>query len=799
ARCLTVRGRLLIPQGEFEEAVQALRDAVDRGMASIDVQRLLASAQMQLGRSNDALRTLRSALAADPSNFRTIMQTLETLLALGRYDEALRLARESESYAGVNDAFVHTWLQLEAEVGDIALAQRRREEILTNRPEDQANRLALAQIYVQQRDRRAPQLIEQIRAENDSLAAVDLQARWRLSQGDNDGAAAIYRQYIDGLDEGDRDNALNAYLAFYRLVRSTGDTDAAIAVLEEARAVQDPQIMQADFTLARLYAELSRPAQAADAYQRILDGGAADEDGLLRLSLAEASISAGDAQKAISVLDALPDRLRASPGAEILRSEAMRAMGRTADADRMLDDAIARAPDYPAGFYKRAELALAAVRQDDGAMSGATRTAMLNDAIADLTRSIELSPAFWPALQLRADAHLMAGRLDDAVRDVDRAVAVNPALAPMLLQIIDRLLSQERFTDAARVAEQATRSHPEDFALLQAIGDRFVAAGRSAEAIALYNTAWNASRNTAIAARLVELTLGLPSPDLRRAREVISDPALSVDESPALLMLRARLEKAAGRPQQMLADARKSLELVIDKPEALRFWLEGSQKLFDESQRADWLRFMGEAQLGRAPDGWGFALLGSMLVQRPDTIQQGMELLEQVVETSSDPIAASAAGGDLGSAYFALGRHEEAVAAWKQSLERRPSPEIANNIAFTLADDLGRPDEALPFAQQAVEGRPTDPSILDTLGVVQTRLGMYEEAAGTLQAALQYAGQSPERSGPVLMHLSRLEAQRGNKTEAAEYLERARTALQGPSGARYRETLEGLQKQIDQL
>jgi tetratricopeptide (TPR) repeat protein len=791
---LTFRGRLLLDRGRNEEAAQALSEALERGGSPTEVARLLAVAQLRLGQPAAAIASLRRALAARPNDVPTILFTLETLITQRQYEEALRLAKESQQFAGHDEAFVHLWLEMEGRVGDKEFARQRREMILRDHPDDQRNRAALARLYVDLRDPRAPELIAALRSQEDSLFAVDLEARWEFAQGRLDGARRVYREYLSQLAP-ESEQAADAWFALAGLLSSAGDQEGAIAALRDARAAMGSEAARADLALARFFAGMGRFADAAEAYRRALDAGADDSEGRLRIAMAESLTLAGRGQEALDALDGLPADVRVSAPAQVVRSDAIRLLGRQREADEMLDAAIARTPTFAGGFLKRGQLAMTRYREAGG---GAGASSLLSDAMADLDRSVELDPSLWPAFQLRAEARLMAGEIDHAIRDVDRAVALNPALADLRLRLLDTLLQQERYREAARIADNVARTKATDLALLQAVGDRFVDAGRRQQAMDLYNTAWETSRAPQVAARIVELSLRQEPPDLRRAREILSDSALPVEESPAMLMLRAQLEAKSGRQPQMREDALKSLAMVLDKPSALGFWIDQSERLFDNTQA--WLNFLKEAGLERAPGGWGLTLLGSRLVRSGQTVEQGVALLRRASAEASDQAAAASASRDLGSAYFGQGRYEDAVAAWRRSLDLGiEDASVANNVAFTLADALGRPEEALPYAEAAAGASPQDPSILDTLGVVQTRIGRFQEASATLQQALEYADGRPERMAPVLLHLAQLETERGDKGAAEEYLTRARDAIGPTPGDRYRDLISSIQSRIDRL
>jgi len=65
------------------------------------------------------------------------------------------------------------------------------------------------------------------------------------------------------------------------------------------------------------------------------------------------------------------------------------------------------------------------------------------------------------------------------------------------------------------------------------------------------------------------------------------------------------------------------------------------------------------------------------------------------------------------------------------------SPVAYNSLGYTLADRTDRFEEAYELIQRAVELAPNDPAIIDSLGWVQYRMGMYEEARRNLDRAYQ--------------------------------------------------------------
>ncbi|CAN5643520.1 hypothetical protein BH23PLA1_BH23PLA1_24630 [soil metagenome] len=110
------------------------------------------------------------------------------------------------------------------------------------------------------------------------------------------------------------------------------------------------------------------------------------------------------------------------------------------------------------------------------------------------------------------------------------------------------------------------------------------------------------------------------------------------------------------------------------------------------------------------------------------------------------------------------GRFEEEVALYARVDELNPENHLhLNNWAWTLSEDLQRPEEALPHVDRALQlARPEDLApILDTKGVILTRLENFEEAIQHLSASARL------RPAPVtLFHLALAYQNNGQETEA---------------------------------
>jgi tetratricopeptide (TPR) repeat protein len=91
-----------------------------------------------------------------------------------------------------------------------------------------------------------------------------------------------------------------------------------------------------------------------------------------------------------------------------------------------------------------------------------------------------------------------------------------------------------------------------------------------------------------------------------------------------------------------------------------------------------------------------------------------------------------------------------------------------NALGFTLADRNERIQEAFQYIKRALEVRPDDPTVIDSMGWVQFRMGNYTVAEQYLRRAFEMM-QDAEIAG----HLSELIWEKGDKKEARNLLQRA--------------------------
>jgi tetratricopeptide (TPR) repeat protein len=124
----------------------------------------------------------------------------------------------------------------------------------------------------------------------------------------------------------------------------------------------------------------------------------------------------------------------------------------------------------------------------------------------------------------------------------------------------------------------------------------------------------------------------------------------------------------------------------------------------------------------------------------------------------------------LGIIYDLQKRFDLSEKHYTAALEINPEfAPAANNLAFILAEQDKNLDEALVLAQMAKEKIPESPYVMDTLGWVYYRKGLYDSAIGEFTDSLEKIPDNPA----VLYHLGMAYYKKGDADKARAELEKA--------------------------
>jgi tetratricopeptide (TPR) repeat protein len=142
--------------------------------------------------------------------------------------------------------------------------------------------------------------------------------------------------------------------------------------------------------------------------------------------------------------------------------------------------------------------------------------------------------------------------------------------------------------------------------------------------------------------------------------------------------------------------------------------------------------------------------------------------------------------------YQQTGHIKEAESYYRKALDMRQDfAPAANNLAWVLAEHGGNIDEALGFAQAAKERMPEDPSIMDTLGWIYYKKGLYRSAIVELEQSHEKLQTNPI----IAYHLGMAYLKNNQRQEAKKALETAlKISEQFPGSEEARKVLEELRE-----
>lgn len=784
-RGLSYRARMAMQRGADAEAITLLKQATALGTADAGVYRMLAMQLANAGRTEESVAAFEQALAIRPDDAVTITEYVVALARANRLPRALEVARAQQRYAMDTPRFVQIWLSLEAAAGGeegMTRAVRQRERLLEMNPADRDNRSALAGMYIdQKRWADAGTLIDQLRAEGDALGLVELSARWNAEQGRvgrEDGLARAQQVFVDyaaGLDS-DADKA-RTFLGLARFMLGRGRPDLSLRAADQAVTLEDPATLDATKFRGELLMNYDRVEQAREAFERIVNAGADNEQGDYRARLIEMLIRQEEFAAAREQTEKLPEQAAGTVSNYIQRAMIAGGLGDEAARRRILDEAVAKFPQDPLTYLNRAQSMLG-------------RPELRGDLMADIDAALRIRPNDANALRLRAAAHFENGLREEAVRDLRAAVKSSPASNGLVYTLMNELLSDNRVSEAAQVAREVTDSRANDAPLMSELGRLFEQKQAWDRASEMYGRAWAARRSPADGSKYMDTLLRRTPPDAETANTVLNElVAISggpIDENPSLLAAQALVLRARGREDFALQQMTRAFEGSMGDDARMATWATNASRMYEKMDPAAELGYYRTLR-SRYTEPTTRAWLDYIIAQRSLALGQdpgpALSELDRLASLAEAPEAIRGMAPRLaGSEHYRAGRFEDALAAWRRGLEMSPeSWELNNNIAFVLSSKLGRHQEAMDPAEKAVANDQTRFEPYHTLANIYLGLEKFSEAEQMLRTAERLARTDSSRVSLAISRAKLALARRENG-EARRQIETARTTLRGIPG-----------------
>ena len=774
---LSFQARIAAVEQKPDQAIALLKQAAASGTADASIFQMLGGLQRQTGNYTEALQSYERALAIRPDNPQAITDYIVTLASNNQNEQALSTARRLQRYGTTDPAFMNLWLNLEALYGgdrgrDFAVKQR--EKMLELNPTDIENKFQLARLYITARQWDAARmLIDQMRAENDQLAIVELDASWYADQGSYQNrsgleiANEVFAKYIAGLP---KPVGTEPYIANAQFMLNRGRADLALVAANEAVEHESPDTMTGTKLLGNLYMQTNNFAQAVEAYRKVLAANA-DPDSVIRTRLIEALSRLERYDEAQEAYNALPQSEKNEMISMLQAAEIAQGLGESARANTILDQAVARYPKEPMVYIKRAQMLVG-------------DPSMLNDLLSDIGRALSLDPNSWRAYRVRAAGYFAADRRDDALKDLRSAIRLNPNLDSSIYSVLNEMLHQTgRAGEAMAIAREVASKRGDDAGLMARIGKLFASYKEWSYAAEMYGMAWDKRHGIGDGAMYIDALVRKSPPDAAKANEIIKALGTrvgNINQSPGLLAAQALVLQARGEDEFAQQQMTKAFDLSLKSEMELLGWSGNLSRYFEGRPAKDqiaYLDLLSRRNTSPQIQSWLDLFIADRLTREDQVPQRAYDILTRLEEPGTNDAIRVRSFRLHGSAYFNRNDFPKAAEVWGQGAKAFPEDwELNNNLAYVMSAKLDRAEDALSYAQVAIDKNIQRSEPYETMAGIYIKLGKYDEARQMLKTGSGYI-QSLQGRVTMLISAGRLEIAQGDTIGARSKLNDAREVL----------------------
>lgn len=805
ANGLTYRGRLELRKGDTSSAIGTLIRASEIKPYDGNVWRFLGVAYRESGNYDSAMKAFSESREREPGNVTTLREFARLQLLNRDFEGALDTIRRARNLATRDEELQTLYLQLEGQYGDRPQVITIREKMRQARPNDLENNLSLATLYtLDSRFDEARALLEGISPQTfeERLQVVQMRAELHSRESGIQSALGEFDALLNSV--GEDAERVETLLAKSQFLMNQNQRDAAIEVLESARAYQDDQLRNIDRQLGGLRLEMGDYAGAIAPLESALEAEPESAPLLLRLINAHLALAirADEAEAAShrtrseELLDRFETNHDSTVETALFRGEIALQKSDFVSAEKVFNSAIAAYPQDPRVYTARARFNLMRIQR----LNDLSRVGLLK---SDVEQAVTLDPS--NAEPLYVLAQFARGDADGTRRDallhistLRRILDIDPNDDISRQQLVEILFARGEYSQADLLINQAIEVSSNQASWQEVRGDFMRQRGaKPSEYAVAYAAAFQARPSSGRLRKLTSAWLSSEPPAASRALVLLNELKSEVDADPTLQLLRAQALHVLGRSEE----SRSALEATAQQirnttdPVMRDRWMRDWFVTVPDLVRPEELITFSEAQFPDNADPWRAALLGGALLSK-GRMDEGLARLEKartmLSEISSKDDQQESLQQDtgwlLGGAHFERKEWQKAADAWRWILESDPThiPTL-NNLAYVLAEKLDDPEAALEPARTVYEAAPTDPTLMDTYGYVLFRVGELDEA----QRLLRESVDRRERA-VTLMHL-------GEVLAAKEDFEAARRTYTQARNRAIQERNSELIAQIDDL
>ncbi|MDL2321324.1 tetratricopeptide repeat protein, partial [Desulfosarcina sp. OttesenSCG-928-B08] len=330
----------------------------------------------------------------------------------------------------------------------------------------------------------------------------------------------------------------------------------------------------------------------------------------------------------------------------------------------------------------------------------------------------------------------------------------------------DIAVREQAFGEAQRMAEALLAETPDNYQARLILGNAFMGQGKTAEAEMVFKLLVAGDSKNPVG----YYRLGLVQRMMKNDADALKNFNAALELNPLLMDVFTSLVMLYGANNELdtaLTRCDAQLEKVGDSAlhKAIINNLKGAiflaQKKNEEAQKAFDRAIQHHPEY--MPPYYALARMAVTEKRPKDAIDRYTAILEKAPDQVMPHML-------IGTIYDMQRQYDQSEVHYRAALNVDPQfAPAANNLAYLLTIRNGNLDEALKFAQIAKERMPEDASVMDTLGWVYYKKGLYDSAIQEFMASLEKMPDNPT----VIFHLGAALFKKGDTEKAKSLLEKA--------------------------
>ena len=593
-------------------------------------------------------------------------------------------------------------------------AEARVQKILTDRPgdEDALFTLAASQAQLGRVEDAEKYLNEVLKRSPSDLRSQIAIALLKVSKGDLAGAEQVLKNALKV-----HPKSVDALMALSKLYIGMNKLDDGEALLKEAINI-DPENTDPWIALGAIQLKAGKEKLAGESFKR------AAEASQTRAPLAYIAflVHQGQRGKAITELERM---FKANENNRVVRSALVAAYltsNRQPEAEAILEVAAKKNPRDMEALLQRSRILI--------------RKRKFDDAEADLNKVLQVEPNSPQAHYLRSKVFWVRGDQTKRRHDLIATLSIAPDSLPARLELADAQMRSNQPQEALQTLNGASANQKRSLAFAIAYNWALIGAGEGGEARRAVDRALAAMSGSAARDPQLLLQDGLlkyAAQDYAKARASLEEALKGRPEDTQVLDLLIQTYVAQNQRPAATTMLRR---LIEERPKSLRLQMFWAQWLLSSNQIVDARKAL-QAAMAADPKSTEPLLVSAGLEFNERQYASARSMLKALLRLDDKNVAAYTLAGQVEEA---AENRSDAIGHYKKALTLDATNVFAlNNLAYVLSRDQARIDDALSLARRAKALVPDSPEILDTLGWLYYRKGLYELAVKELEGALAKA------------------------------------------------------------